>query len=294
MQQNRTVSRLSHETKNKRSKNKLVSCMKKCLKLMFLMLLTAGFVSCLKTDNDYPQFGEGFGIITAVGDNNYFEIYTDLGNTLKAVESYVPSDEVSEGKRVMFNCQMLSDQQMVNGRPTYDVCMNYFYNLLTKPLISESFIQESPEIRPDSVGNDPIKVDFAEFGGDYINIRFLIYVKRGSDTKHLINLVWDDTANDGKTYLTLRHNAYGELPYERYDDAEYELGVGICSFKLSDLIPEGSESLDVVLKWTWYDGQTTDTKEYSDSGTFRPYNGIRIGNGSGTESQSVARTLFLK
>ena len=92
--------------------------------------------------------------------------------------------------------------------------MNYYVRLyglddvLTKVPVKQSFIHENEGVRQDSIGNDPINVQEAWFGGRYLNVEFRIPVKDGSKEKHFINLVQDDVvAHHDTVYVTLRHNA---------------------------------------------------------------------------------------
>jgi hypothetical protein len=173
------------------------------------------------------------------------------------------SQTIENGKRVLVNFEILSDKEA--NKNIYEVSVNGFYNLLSKPVVRESFILQDEQARRDSIGNDPFNDVFAWFGGDYINIDFEVFHSNYSDVKHMINLIYDDTRSSSDTlYLTLRHNAYGELPHQ--GNFMY-LGKGKCSFKLADLLPAGVTSKTIKLNWTEY-GHDFEIRERSDTGIF--------------------------
>jgi hypothetical protein len=166
--------------------------------------------------------------------------------------------------RVLANYEILSDKD--KSKKVYEVKVNGFYQLLSKPLVNESFILEDEAARRDSIGNDPFCVVDAWFGGDYLNIDFNLYYSRSSGKKHMINLIYDDTRQVSDTlYLTLRHNAYGEIPGEGhllYHDW------GRASFQIAGLLPESVASKPVKLMWIQY-GHNYEIIEYYDTGVFK-------------------------
>jgi len=211
-----------------------------CLGLMSLFV----FVACL---GDNEEVYVSYGVIRNVNSSNDYEILTDKGNTLKVSKSYT-DQTVENDKRVLVNFEVLSDKD--RNKHIYEVQVNGFYNLLSKDVVYESFIVEDEQVRRDSIGNDPFINIAAAFGGNYINIDFSLYYKYNSDVKHLINLVYDDTQATADTiYLTLYHNAYGEVPGNNLNLRD---GVGRSSFLISDLLPQGVTSKPVKLTWTEY------------------------------------------
>jgi hypothetical protein len=81
----------------------------------------------------------------------------------------------------------------------------------------------------------------------------------------MINLIYDDTRSTADTiYLTLRHNAYGEVPGEGHSLYHAR---GLSSFKIAGLLPEDATSKPVKLTWNQY-GSGFDVKEYDDTGIF--------------------------
>jgi hypothetical protein len=234
---------------------------RKVLNLCFGLLSAFLFFSCI---DDGTEIYVSYGVIRNVTSDNNYEILTDKGNTLAVTKSYT-SQSIENDKRVLVNFEVLSDKD--KNKNLYEVQVNGFYNLLSKPLVNESFILQDEAARRDSIGNDPFIQINARFGGDYVNIDFEIFHSQNVEKKHMINLIYDDTRTDADTvYLTLRHNAYGEV-IGTGGSYLYE-GWGRCSFKISDLLPEGVTSRPVKLMWTQY-GHNYEAKECSDSGVFK-------------------------
>jgi len=251
------------------------------LKFSFVVVCMFLSFSCL--DND-DEIYISYGVIKNVISPTNYEILTDKGNTLLVTKSYTGGEIIENDKRVLVNFEILSDKE--SNKNKYEVAVNGFYNLLSKPLVNESFILEDETVRRDSIGNDPFTYVNAWFGGGYINIDFETYFVKYSSTKHLINLIWDDTRADSDTlYLTLRHNAYGEIPPK--DDMTLYRGAGICSFKLSNLLPQGVTSKPVKLMWTQYGYNYEDHKDCFDTGVFRTDNNANnvSMNGGGYSTQ---------
>jgi hypothetical protein len=226
------------------------------------LLMVFMFSSCLDDKNDMYV---SYGVIRNVVSNSNYEILTDKGNTLMVTKSNT-SQEIADGKRVMVNFEILSDKK--KSEKEYEVKVNGFYNLLSKPLVKESFILEDETARRDSIGDDPFIDIHAWFGGDYININVETYYEEFSNQKHMINLVYNDTIASADTlYLTLYHNAYGEVPGLR---SLYK-GVGRCSFKLSDILPEEVDIMPIKLTWKEY-RYNLEVVERFDTGVFKKRN----------------------
>ena len=234
---------------------------KNVLKLNIVLLSFLGFSSCLG-DNESKYMYVSYGVIQNVNSSNDYEILTDKGNTLKVTQSHT-IHSIEDGKRVLANFEIVSDNE--KGNKIYEVSVNGFYNLLSKPVVNESFILQDKETRRDSIGNDPFNRIYAAFGGNYINIDFEVLYSPHSDVKHLVNLVYDDTRADSDTlYLSLFHNAYGEIPEENVNLVR---GVAWSSFKISDLLPEGVTSKPVTITWTEY--TYNGAKQYSSTGIYK-------------------------
>ena len=202
------------------------------------------FFSCLKDADDVHI---SYGVIRNVVSPSNYEILTDKGNTLKVLKSYT-SHSIENDKRVLVNFEILSDKE--KDKKSFDVSVNGFYQLLSKPVVFESFILLDEALRRDSIGNDPFSQIDAAFGGDYFNIDFSVFHAPYSDIKHMINLVYDDTREQADTlYFTLYHNAYGEV---RESNTYLQRGIGRSLFKIADLVPPGVTSIPVKITWNEY------------------------------------------
>ena len=225
------------------------------------LLLSFFFTSCIDNEEHYASYG----VIQNVNSLNDYRIFTDKGNLLLVTKS--PSGyAIEENKRVLVNYDILSEKS--NASPgIYEVKVNGFYHLLSKPEVRESFILEDEEARRDSIGNDPFCGLEAWFGGDYININFVFLHSGNSSIKHLINLVYDDTRTGSDTvFLSLKHNAYDDGLY----DYGFMKGMGRCSFNLANIVPASNESTPIRLSWIQYKSGSMyeDYEEVCFKGTF--------------------------
>ena len=238
--------------------------MKRIVFNLFLLLLSFFvFFSCL---NDQGDVRVSYGVIRNVNSSNNYEIHTDKGNTLIVTKSHT-SQLIEDDKRVLVNYEVLSDKE--KNKKVYEVSVNGFYNLLSKPVVYESFILQNEEARRDSIGNDPFHQIDAGFGGDYLNINFEVLHLQYSNVKHMINLVYDDSRADTDTiYLAIYHNAYGEVPGK---GLYLQKGFGRSSFKISSLLPSGVTSKPVRITWTEYDFNYKPVVR-SNTGTFKADN----------------------
>ena len=130
-----------------------------------------------------------------------------------------------------------------------------------EPVYSSKLTPEELE----ELGNDPIYVENAWFGGKYLNIDFAV-LRFDPQLAHFINLYVDEEGSDeNNVVVVLKHNAYG--------DPTTSLAFGRVSFDISKLVPEGKSSILVTLRWRNYDNS-----DCSDLGTFfLPDNGTSSG-----------------
>lgn len=212
-----------------------------CLGLLCAFL----FFSCLDDDDDIYV---SYGVIQNVNSARDYEILTDKGNTLVVTKSYT-NETIEEGKRVLAYYEILSDKD--ESKQQYEVSISYFYRLISKPVVRESYILQDEEARRDSIGDDPYTQIYAWVGGDYLNIDFETLHAASLTKKHLINLVYDDTRTNADTvYLELFHNAYDELPGQGMSMVSQ---IGRSSFQIADLIPAGVSSMPIKLTWKEYE-----------------------------------------
>ena len=126
-------------------------------------------------------------------------------------------------------------------------------------------------MRTKPIGNDPVAVSKAWFGGKYLNLEFNIPVQPASSTSHMLNLVQDDVTAHGDTVcLTFRHNAFGDKPSdnERKGNGKLYWSWGNVSFDLSTIVPAGETSVPVKLIWEGYTDGGAKTETMTLEGVF--------------------------
>lgn len=252
----------------------------KTWKWAFICFLIVPIFTACDDDDEYYYVGNGnswisYGNLEKIdnGTLSKFAIRRDDGNRLIVTEGvHINSDEATEGLRVCAQYNIVKserDEKSLNGKMNYYVALYRVSDVLTKVPVKESFIQANQTVRGDSIGNDPINVTEAWFGGKYLNVEFRIPVKSGSATKHFINLVEDDVElHNDSIYVSLRHNAYGEKPNGEDNHDTYVWSYGNVCFDLTSLVPEGKTSVAVKLIWTEYNKNASGTITREDSGTF--------------------------
>lgn len=242
-------------------------------------LIVMAFTAC-DDDDEYYYVGGGsswisYGNLEKIdnGTRSKFAVRRDDGSRLIVTEG-VPLDfkGAEEGLRMYMNYSIVGserDETGLEGRMNYYIRLYRYTDVLTKDPVKQSFINEDEEQRQDSIGNDPINVREAWFGGRYLNVEFSIPVTSDSKVQHFINLVQDDVkAHNDTVYVTLRHNAYGEKPDSGNDRGNYFWARGQVSFDLTSIVPEGQKSVPVKLIWTEYEKNFSGTIMREDSGTY--------------------------
>ena len=214
--------------------------------LSLLTIVVLLFFACT-TKSPERGYHIGWGVIK--GEESPFSIRMDYGSQLYIVENLAPGFEMEDDKRVIVDYSIIEQV----SESVYNVRVNMLYNVLSKPLLAQSYINnEENGIGEDSVGYDPIRVNWARFSGEFLNLGIQVWMNN-NNAPHLINLVYDDTEGDievkGDTaLLTLRHNAF--------DDAKNTLSnEQYASFPLSDLILPPATERPVKLTWRDYNGK---------------------------------------
>ena len=242
-------------------------------------LIVMAFTAC-DDDDEYYYVGGGsswisYGNLEKIdnGTRSKFAIRRDDGSRLIVTEGLpINFDEATDDLRVYANYFIVGserDETGLEGRMNYYIRLYRLRDVLTKDPVKQSFINEDEEQRQDSIGNDPINVREAWFGGRYLNVEFNIPVTSDSKVQHFINLVQDDVvAHNDTVYVTLRHNAYGEKPDTGNDRGNYFWARGQVSFDLTSIVPEGQKSVPVKLIWTEYEKNFSGTITHEDSGTY--------------------------
>ena len=254
----------------------------KTWKLAILSLVAAAAFTSCDNDDDYYYVAGGdawlsYGNLEAIDNGGYskYAIRRDDGSRLIINDGIaLRSEDAKEGMRVYTHYGILAserDDSSLDGGMNYYIRLYGIQDVLTKAPVLQSFINGNEQHRTDSIGNDPINVSEAWFGGNYLNMEFYIPVKGNSSTAHFINLVVDDVApaTNDTVYVTLRHNAYDDKPGEGRVPGDYRWAWGNVSFDLTSLLPEGATSVPVKLTWTGYKGGNFgETEVHTESGVF--------------------------
>ena len=205
--------------------------MKKALGILIsLAIIATASVSCKKDDT--LRYNNA-----TMGNVRDRLIISDQGNTFSVVEQNCPGD-INEMDRVLLVCDVLKE----TAEAKYDVRLNVLTSVLTKVPVAAETIEEDSELAVE----DPIIIQDLWYSGGYINMLIAMPVKRSSETKHLINLIYENK-EEGKYDFTLRHNAYTEVPDED-TESEYVMGRGYVSFPIADLIKEDKAKIKISIK----------------------------------------------
>lgn len=200
-------------------------------KFIYFTLLYLSLAACKKDNTLY------YGNVT-MGNIKGESIISDQGNTFNIVNTDIDLNAFEYG-RVIISCDVLRE----TAENQYDINLTGIASVLTKEPVRSSLITE-----PESEYNvdNPVIIRELWYSGGYINMLLEFAVKYSSDTKHLINLIYDDSVQEeGKYTFVLRHNAYGEFPTE--EDLDYTTSMGYVSFPVSTLIKENSA--EITMKW---------------------------------------------
>lgn len=198
-------------------------------KILGTLLLIVALASCKKDDT------LRYNNIT-MGNIDGETIISDQGNIFQIAESAFKVD-LNEYKRVLVMCDVLKE----TAEKTYDIRLTGIANVLEKNVKTMS--DSTPE--EDLTVNDPVVLRELWYAGGYLNMTIETARKRGSETAHFINLVQEDSAEDGTYIFSLRHNAMGETPSET--DKDYSSATGYVSFPIAEIIK--GDSAKIVLKW---------------------------------------------
>ena len=188
-------------------------------------------VSCNKKD-EHPlgEFHIDIATVIPVGERGYL-LMLDNGKQLWPAATdvfYLPT----ENRRVFVNYTTLSDEQ---GGYDHYVKVNDIWDILTKKII-----EQTPQ-NVDSIGDDPVTINDAWVGNDYLNIDFMF--NYGGVRPHAINLVIDSLHPDvtpDTLELEFRHNAYGSLSPRLYE--------GFVCFDLKPLQRTDTDSVQLTIK----------------------------------------------
>lgn len=229
------------------------------------MLITAlSACSDDMSEGDWAHYSD-LGTVVATGDGitaPLLRMTRDDGAELIAVYSMADLSGLDSGQRIFCSYNLLSAYEGSDTRSTkaggaYNIEVIGYDKVLTKEIITESFILADEDHRRDSIGNDPIGIYQARIGDDHLNIEFEYRRSSGSRTRHMVNLVMDDVASDGETiYLHFYHNAYGDT----FENSQQGMvrHFGLASFPIKELFPNDAEKVMLEITFDhWESGSGT-------------------------------------
>ena len=222
----------------------------------FIICIIATILSVSCKKDDTLRYGN-----VTMGNLVDGKFISDQGNTFNMVEMNATVD-LKKFRRGIMRCDVLREV----GENEYDVRVTYMDTVLTKKPVAASVALTDPE----KVVEDPIHIEQLWVAGGYINMYVVFEIQVNpflKDSKHMVNLILDDTAKENGTYtFTLRHNAFGATFAKANEDekdkegddqveiaplAENSVSWGFAgsyvSFPIADLISE--KSSEITLKW---------------------------------------------
>lgn len=217
------------------------------IKGIIICIIAAAFISSCKQDETLRYNNLTMGNIV----NGTF--VSDQGNIFNVVEKTCEGN-LEEMERALVICDVLKLKPGTENQ--YDVRLNGISYVLLKDAISRNAADSEEE----SSVSDPIHIYSAWISGGYLNMYLMYERVKTSNTKHLVNLVIEDTdSENGKFTFSLRHNSFGEsLIYELEDEKQIELAGAFVSFPLTEIITD--DSAEITVKWNWYKDPTPNSK----------------------------------
>ncbi len=249
--------------------------MKRVITSLFIAVLA--LASCKKDDTIC------YNNIT-MGNIEGSSIVSDQGNTFDITNAPdILKPETFKYGRVILVCDVLKK----TAEKRYDIRLKDIASVLAKEPVPAETIKPEDEINVD----DPIHIRDIWYGGGYINMLLEFAVKTNSDTKHLINLIFNEVAEPAegsqvKNYtFTLRHNAFGDVATEENSE-QYTISGGYVSFRVAHLI-EGDEA-DITLNWNSYKMEGGWLSIFSNEAKTKTFDWKRIGYEHPQKSSVVA------
>ena len=210
-------------------------------KLITALLAALCIFSCSKDDaimRYYDSWGD-------IGYAN--TIYSDNGFTFKIVKYKNEDARIAEGMdRVRFSCKILKKISQTE----YEVELLDWNRVLKKNYVSSTSLKG----QDDALGHDAIAINSAWISGGYLNLNLSLTFTSGSETVHIINLLYDVDSSDQETLrFQLRHNGFGESYGENgvTSAKDVVLSYALLSVPITDFVPsEGSRNIEIG--WDWH------------------------------------------
>ncbi len=227
------------------------------IKIALLGLLTAAaFAGCGKfldeTPNSSGNFWVGYANVRVIEDSPGTGVHLrlDNGTVLEVVSFSARIDfDPYDGMRVVVNFSKVGETPMYGFSSRWQVHVNDFVEVLTKKPVEGDAA---------ALTDDGVDMRHLWVSGGYLNTTFLYYCT-DAQVLHGIDL-WLDAdhpdADAQNVYVELRHDARGDAARRRM--------FARASFELSELLPEGQNSINIHFSWKDHNGvRRSTTKLYS-------------------------------
>lgn len=207
-------------------------------KLLILTLLSIIMTSC-NMGKDVPVFS---GRLTGALSGTLFTSDEGLDVNIKSAPEGFP--ESSE--RIM-----ISGSYYRRKSGGFDADVKDFIEPLCKDAISRALSGGK------DFGSDAANIERGWISGGYANLYVQVIFREGSETKHLLNLVYEDTLEEPADTLrfTLHHDAFGEalaLDDEGKPQEGCIAGIAAASFNILKFMPESVDEIPVKITGSWY------------------------------------------
>ncbi len=234
--------------------------MKKVLAYTIAVIAAGSMVlACSKEDSDATLAYN----ITATGSirgNNF----TDDNGIVYQISENATGGVIADSDRTLAYFDLLEKLSENN----YKIRVNYIYSPLCKDAVVRSNASE------DALAEDPLYIMEGWISGGYVNLMFEFTYKGNSSTRHLINLVYDDSQPSDTLRFNFTHNGYGEGFAGEGNLNGLSSATSFACFDISaltdDLFPDGFDEVPVKISAPWYlvddngsyTGETTDIVTY--------------------------------
>lgn len=202
----------------------------KVVTIIATALIGLSTLSC-KKDNTIQYNNTTMGNVT---NGTYI---SDQGNTFNIVEQTC-AGKIDTMKRVLTVCDVLNKTEGGNENE-YDVRMN-----LMLPVLVKDIIPAGTDIEEDVKAEHPININQFWISGGYINMYISFPYKEENEAKHLVNLVQNESQEEGAYSFTLTHNAF-EDEIKDNNLIGFQLSGGYVSFPINSFMKEDEAKLSI-------------------------------------------------
>lgn len=219
--------------------------MKRILTIIAVALAATLASSCLK--------GSGFlGADMTMGIVKDGKIEADHGYEYTVTKDNT-NGEWTKLERLLFSCYITEKTE--DGK--YNIELNDFVSVPITKVKGMSEVSDWEAIK-----EDPVLVNAAWIGGDYLNIRAFFPFVPANKEKHNIALYMDEVASTKDTVkFDVRHDAGKDGDIDKYA-ALYSIAYSYNSFPIEDFLPAGQDSIAVAITYNWFEKEFEERQDY--------------------------------